>query len=205
METSTLFVIQCIVLVIILLSVYYYFNRKLQYHMMAIESLQHQILEQQRVLEKHDKLFRHLVGPSVYSSVPDTPPIPVVTSNNNTIRNVPSFGASGGSPNCSGGMCFMPQQSQQSPMANNPLMSMGPMVSGILGVLNSMSSHSPSAMMSSIGGQQVQEEESSDMDAEVLDKELSNELKELRDSERKIPPIREGRLDEDTVTEDIQQ
>jgi hypothetical protein len=214
METSTLLVIQCVAFVIILLAVYYYFNRKLQYHMMAIESLQHQILEQQRVLERHDKLFRHLVGPSVYASIPETttPPTPVVTANNN-IRGIPSFGGSSGGnrgQNCTGGVCFLsPQQAPQSPpppptppMPTNPLMSMGPMVSGLLGVLNSMSG-APSAggmmMNGSRSGPVIEEEEddSPDIDEDVLDQELRKELDELRESEdKKIHSIKEGRLDE---------
>jgi hypothetical protein len=212
METSTLFVIQCVAFVIILLAVYYYFNRKLQYHMMAIESLQHQILEQQRVLERHDKLFRHLVGPSVYASVPETP-TPVVTANNH-IRNVPSFGSSsggGGGQNCSGGVCFLPSSQQQAvappplpsppaPMPNNPLMSMGPMVSGRLGVLNSMSSSVGPSMGSRSPIQEEEEEESPDIDEEILDQELTKELNELRESEEKITQIKEGRLDEEPTT-----
>jgi hypothetical protein len=208
METSTLLVIQCVAFVIILLAVYYYFNKKLKYHMIAIESLQHQILEQQRVLERHDKLFRHLMGPSVYASIPETPPTPVVTANNN-IRSMSSFGNNSGQ-NCTGGVCFLsPQQSTapsppppSTPMPNNPLMSMGPMVSGLLGVLNSMSG-APSAgghgMMMSGGSRSLEEEEdeSPDIDEDILDQELTKELNELRESEdKKIHLIKEGRLDE---------
>jgi hypothetical protein len=87
-------------------------------------------------------------------------------------------------------------------MPNNPLMSMGPMVSGLLGVLNSMSG-APSAgghgMMMSGGSRSLEEEEdeSPDIDEDILDQELTKELNELRESEdKKIHLIKEGRLDE---------
>ena len=74
------------------------------------------------------------------------------------------------------------------------------MVSGLLGVLNSMSSSVGPSMGSRSPIQEEEEEESPDIDEEILEQELTKELNELRESEEKITQIKEGRLDEEPTT-----
>jgi len=188
MQQSTLFIIQCIAFAILVFAVFYYFNKKTQYLMLAIESLQSQILSQQSVLEGHDKLFRHLLGPSLYSSIPEVPSIPVqpVTAPRMISRPVsmPSM------PTVQAQQQMQPQQveyNQVETELSNPIMDMAPMMSNILGVISSMTSGASNMTMSDSPAPIPPFDESE------INEELSKELAELED--KPIPNIKEGRID----------
>jgi hypothetical protein len=187
MQQSTLFIIQCIAFAILVFAVFYYFNKKTQYLMLAIESLQSQILSQQSVLEGHDKLFRHLLGPSLYSSIPEVPSIPVqpVIAPRMISRPVSM-------PTMSN--TVLQQQQPQSveytqpeSELSNPIMDMAPMMSNILGVISSMTSGASNNTVSDSPAPIPP------FDENEINEELSKELAELED--KPIPNIKEGRID----------
>lgn len=189
MQQSSLFIIQCIAFAILIFAVFYYFNKKTQYLMMAMESLQGQILEQQRILEGHDKLFRHLLGPSLYSSIPEIiPQQSLHTPQQSSHR--PQQSSHHIQPPT-------PQPQSQSshhqqPDLSNPIMNMAPMMNGILGVIGAMSGNS-------VGSASFNEEPPSilpEIDENELKKELSKELAELDELDNKQEAIVEGRIEE---------
>ena len=185
MQQSSLFIIQCIAFAILIFAVFYYFNKKTQYLMMAMESLQGQILEQQRILEGHDKLFRHLLGPSLYSSIPDIIP---QQSSHTPQPNRPQQSSHHIQPPTP-----QPQSSHhQQPDLSNPIMNMAPMMNGILGVIGAMSG-------TNVGSTSFNEEPPSilpEIDENELKKELSKELAELDELDNKQEAIVEGRIEE---------
>ena len=175
MEQSTLFIIQCAVFVVLLLALVYYFNRKMMYQLSAIESLQNQILMQQKSIETHERLFRQILGssssffPEHHASPPMAPP--------------PRHQA-----------CPITPPAQVSPQAppstpQNPLFQMAPMMSGLLGVLGSMGN---------VAGGFDEPEDSlpaSPIDTSEIDEELKKELEELNHSASVVKEIKEGRID----------
>lgn len=190
MQQSTLFIIQCIAFAILVFAVFYYFNKKTQYLMLAIESLQGQILSQQSVLEGHDKLFRHLLGPSLYSSIPEVPSIPVqpVTAPRMVSRPVSMPCMSSAVPPPQSQPQPQPvEYTQSTPDMSNPIMDMAPMMSNILGVISSMTSGASNMSMSDSPAPIPPFDESE------INEELSKELAELQD--KPIPNIKEGRID----------
>lgn len=154
--------------------------------MMAMESLQGQILEQQRILEGHDKLFRHLLGPSLYSSIPEIIP---QQSLHTPQPNRPQQSSHHIQPPAPQPQSSHPQQ----PDLSNPIMNMAPMMNGILGVIGAMSG------TNSVGSASFNEEPPSilpEIDENELKKELSKELAELDELDNKQEAIVEGRIEE---------
>lgn len=151
--------------------------------MMAMESLQGQILEQQRILEGHDKLFRNLLGPSLYSSIPEIIPQPHARQPNRPqpVHIQPP------TP--------QPQSShhqQPQPDLSNPIMNMAPMMNGLLGVIGAMTTNT-------VGSASFNQEPTSilpEIDENELKKELSKELAELDELDNKQEAIVEGRIEE---------
>ena len=176
MQQSSLFIIQCIAFAVLIFAVFYYFNKKTQYLMSAIESLQNQILDQQKILEGHDKMFRHLLGPGIpeISTAPVRPiPMrPVVTRPNVPIRTM------------------SPPPVEPAPQPSSPIMDMAPMMSNILGVIGSMTG-------GNLGGSMPQmeiPEPLSKFDENEINMELSKELAEL-ELAKKEDLIKEGRIE----------
>lgn len=180
MEQSTLFIIQCAVFVVLLLALVYYFNRKMMYQLSAIESLQNQILMQQKSIETHERLFRQILGssssffPEHNAAYPSSP----------TMAPPPRHQA-----------CPITPPVQASPQAppttpQNPLFQMAPMMSGLLGVLGSMGNVA--------GGFDEPEDSplsSPPIDTAEIDEELKKELEELNHSASIVKEIKEGRID----------
>ena len=187
MQQSTLFIIQCIAFAILVFAVFYYFNKKTQYLMLAIESLQSQILSQQSVLEGHDKLFRHLLGPSLYSSIPEVPSIPVQPVAPPRMISRPVSMPSMSTVQPQQQMQQQVEYNQSEPELSNPIMDMAPMMSNILGVISSMTSGASNMTMSDSPAPIPPFDESE------INEELSKELAELQD--KPIPNIKEGRID----------
>jgi len=144
MENSTLIIISCIGLVLLILALFYYFNKKMIYQLTALESLQNQIFEQHKMIERHDLLLKQLFGN--FTNPMTTPPM---------------------------GPPAVPKQEE--PPRINPILQVAPMVSSLLGALNSIK----------------EEDEEPIIDEEEINNELKKELEEL-----KVPEIREGRVDE---------
>jgi hypothetical protein len=170
MQQSSLFIIQCIAFAVLIFAVFYYFNKKTQYLMSAIESLQNQILDQQKILEGHDKMFRHLLGAGIpeISTTPVRPiPMrPVVTRPHS------------------------PPPVESAPQPSSPIMDMAPMMSNILGVIGSMTG-------GNLGGSMPQmeiPEPLSKFDENEINMELSKELAEL-ELAKKEDLIKEGRIE----------
>jgi len=183
MQQSSLFIIQCIAFAILIFAVFYYFNKKTQYLMMAMESLQGQILEQQRILEGHDKLFRHLLGPSLYSSIPEIIPQP----------HAPQPQAVRPQPVHIQPPAPQPQSPQlQQPDLSNPIMNMAPMMNGILGVIGAMTTNNVGSPSYNVDPPSILPE----IDENELKKELSKELAELDELDNKQEAIVEGRIEE---------
>jgi hypothetical protein len=183
MQQSSLFIIQCIAFAILIFAVFYYFNKKTQYLMMAMESLQGQILEQQRILEGHDKLFRHLLGPSLYSSIPEIIPQP----------HAPQPQAVRPQPVHIQPPAPQPQSPQlQQPDLSNPIMNMAPMMNGILGVIGAMTTNNVGSPSFNVDPPSILPE----IDENELKKELSKELAELDELDNKQEAIVEGRIEE---------
>ena len=170
MQQSSLFIIQCIAFAVLIFAVFYYFNKKTQYLMSAIESLQNQILDQQKILEGHDKLFRHLLGPGLpeISTVPVRPiPMRPVTTRPHS-----------------------PPPVESAPQPSSPIMDMAPMMSNILGVIGTMTG-------GNLGGSMPQmdiPEPLSKFDENEINMELSKELAEL-ELAKKEDLIKEGRIE----------
>jgi hypothetical protein len=183
MQQSSLFIIQCIAFAILIFAVFYYFNKKTQYLMMSMESLQGQILEQQRILEGHDKLFRHLLGPSLYSSIPEI--IPQQSSHTPQPNRPQPVHIPPPAP--------QPQSSHpQQPDLSNPIMNMAPMMNGILGVIGAMTTNNVGSNSFNVDPPSILPE----IDENELKKELSKELAELDELDNKQEAIVEGRIEE---------
>ena len=179
MEQSTLIIIQCAVFAVLLLAMFYYFNRKMMYQLSAIESLQNQILMQQKSIETHERLFRQILGssssffPEHHAAYPSSPPM---------------------APPPRHQACPITPPAQVSPQAppstpQNPLFQMAPMMSGLLGVLGSMGN---------VAGGFDEPEDSppvSPIDTSEIDEELKKELEELNNSASAVKEIKEGRID----------
>jgi predicted Holliday junction resolvase-like endonuclease len=169
MQQSTLVLFQFVGIAIFVILIFYYLYKKLQYMNLSIESLQNQILDQQKVLENQDRVFRqifHEGGPIQPERIPveQRRINPVMNVNRHTNPSVPQG----------------PQRTIENVL--NPILSMAPMMDGLMGVLQSI----PAVQSSST------EEKRSDMiDENEINKELSKELEEL-----KLKPIKEGRLDQ---------
>lgn len=192
MQQSTIFLIQCLVFIIIIIALYYHFNKKLCYQLSAIESLQNQILEQQRYIENHDKLLRS--GRSINNGginnienldFPIHSNLPPLNSMNhlNSVRPIHNF------PQHVPGIIRNQQDIPTNPPnLVNPLLNIAPMMSGLMGVLSNIQPpHN-----TTISGDDT-DEEIDKLDENELDKELKEELAELKD---KTEDIKEGRIDE---------
>jgi hypothetical protein len=170
MQQSSLFIIKCIAFAVLIFAVFYYFNKKTQYLMSAIESLQNQILDQQKILEGHDKMFRHLLGPGI-PEISNTPVRPI------PMRPVVTRPHS-------------PPPVESAPQPSSPIMDMAPMMSNILGVIGSMTG-------GNLGGSMPQmeiPEPLSKFDENEINMELSKELAEL-ELAKKEDLIKEGRIE----------
>lgn len=112
MENSTLILISCIGFVLLLFALFYYFNKKLIYQLTSIESVQNQIFEQHKIIERHDMLLKQLFGNF------NQPIIPPLSS---PIKR----------ESCA------PQESAAAPRVN-PMLHVAPMVSSLLGAFSSI-------------------------------------------------------------------
>jgi len=181
MEQSTLIIIQCAVFAVLLLAMFYYFNRKMMYQLSAIESLQNQILMQQKTIEVHERLFRQILGSSSSSFFPEQHA--AYTSSPPMAPPPPRHQACPITPPA--------QTSSQAPPSTpqNPLFQMAPMMSGLLGVLGSMGNVA--------GGFDEPEDSAppSPIDTSDIDEELKKELDELNHSASVVKEIKEGRID----------
>jgi hypothetical protein len=168
METKTAFIILIVVIILILALQYYYFNKKNTILQQSIESLQHQILEHQKIISQQDFLL-HQIFPSHNINNIHTKPISMTESVAKESFSHPSYQT--------------PQPSYHTPDPSNSfndsmpfnLTSVLPMVGNLFNVLGSagapnLSMHKPSDDIHYI-------EKSSD--SLNIDDELSNELQEL--------------------------
>jgi len=138
--------------------------------MSAIESLQNQILDQQKILEGHDKMFRHLLGPGI-PEISTTP-----------VRHIPMRPVTT--------RPHSPPPVESAPQPSSPIMDMAPMMSNILGVIGSMTG-------GNLGGSIPQmeiPEPLSKFDENEINMELSKELAEL-ELAKKEDLIKEGRIE----------
>lgn len=173
MEQSTLLIIFCVSITIVVFSTFYYFNKKFLTIQMTIESLQNQILDQQRVIERQEKLIRQVFR--------DSPLLPEISLPNRNIQSTlqmshPINHPTGPAP---------------SPI-HNPLLSMGPMMDGLMGMLQTLPVNAP------LNFATQDSEKKETISEETIDKEISKELEEL-----KVPvknDIKEGRIDSSSET-----
>lgn len=150
MEQSTLLIIQCVGIALIIFALFYYFNKKMGYMNMAIESLQTQVLEQNRIIDKHEHLLRQLFGIDHKSF--EQKPV------NYDVSRKPQNSLHQNSPH------------QNSPH-QNPIEKLAPMVSGLFGVINSMQS---------VGNPEPTSPNVPDISEKQINEELKNELDELK-------------------------
>jgi uncharacterized coiled-coil protein SlyX len=187
MENTTLMIIQCVGFILLILAVFYYFNKKMLYQLNAIESLQNQVLEQQKFIERHDNILRQIYGsmPNTYQpSHPPTVPSTISPSHHPTVPSIPPTISPSHSQTVS------QQQTMRnniSPPLANPLLNMAPMVNTLLGALNTFQSVNN------------EEEDKPIINEKELNDELKNELEELK---KATPDIHEGRVDESEIITD---
>lgn len=177
MQQSTILIIQCITILLVIFGLYYYFNKKISYQLSAIESLQNQILEQQKYIDNHEKLLRQIFGPAV--DIPRNQ-----FTHQRTVQTPQSFNQEPQRLQQS-----QQQQPQQPPQQNlmNPLLNIAPMVTGLMGVLNTISTPNPQDILNN-----EDEINKFNLDESEIKKELSKELDELKDPSDNI---KEGRID----------
>jgi len=173
----------------------------MSYQLSAIESLQNQILEQQRYIENHEKLLRtgrsrnmdglnnieNLEFP-IHSNLPPLNPM----NNLNSPRPLQHF------PQHVPGIIRNQQDIPTSPPnLVNPLLNIAPMMSGLMGVLSNIQpNHQPEVI------DEETDDEMDKLDENELDKELKDELAELKD---KTADIKEGRIDDKNNKDIIQE
>lgn len=159
MEQSTMLIIICVSITLVLFSSFYYANKKFMTMQASIESLQNQILDQQKIIERQEKLlkqvFRGTQPESFGPPLMQTPPP------------------------------FVPNQNLQ-PSPQNPLLSMSPMMDGLMGMLNSLPISTPHECVNHNKEQEVMREED-------INKEIKKELEELNVPKKE--EIKEGRIE----------
>lgn len=153
--------------------------------MTAIESLQNQILEQQKYLENHEKILRKIVK-DAGGTVSDLPPLAIPRTMGSISRPPNEFHYA-----TTQSLHRNPEPYHPAPPQNfmNPLLNIAPMVSGLVGVLNTMQ---PTPTSSEIEEDEEEEIEGSVLDENEIKAELKDELAELKDPSEKI---KEGRID----------
>jgi hypothetical protein len=80
MNPNVVFALQCVGVLLLVAGVFYYLNKKLSYQMGAIESLQFQILEQNKRVSHQENVMRQVFGiaapPSAPAAAVFRPPTP---------------------------------------------------------------------------------------------------------------------------------
>lgn len=204
MQPSNLFIIQCIVIGVLLVALYYSFSKRFQYHQLVMESLQNQILVQQNQLDKQERILRQMVGvEEIHQPSPPLRPVRFESQGQchspRTTTTIPLLHKNSSSSTSSSTVQpTPPMMSSSQPPAITPgamMMNLAPMVGSLLGASGLLAPLiDPQPVMEISSSSTTVGENPKEKELE-LELELKKELEELHQSEIKGPEIQEGRIE----------
>jgi len=181
METKTIWIVLGMFIILLFMLLYYYFNRRIQFQQLSIDSLQHQILEQQKTIEQHEHLFQQLVTPSMTSSSMHYRPSSIRTPTSSPLHhNVQT------------------QHISTTPMMSSNIPSLLPMMGSLLNVFNSTTNTVPSYEDNEDDIIVVEQNCTASLPTTSdLEEELVHELNELKEPSSSAPVYEKEDDDED--------